>query len=99
MPLISDPLAIELELLSEKASALRSVAHRLESLLAQLAELEAELAHLPNVQRLERLELHEHLRQQAEYQRWCLIVQREAMGMRNHQDVYEFYPVPPRLKG
>ena len=62
---IGGPLAVELEMQKEKASALRRTGERLDGLLAQL---------------------------------WALIVQREAMGLTKHHDVYRLYPIPKKLR-
>ena len=35
------------------------------------------------------------LRQQAVKYRWYMEVQREAIGLRHHQRLDEFYPIPP----
>ncbi len=38
------------------------------------------------------------LRHYASEQLWYLIVQREAMGLRVHDEVYRFYKIPPELR-
>lgn len=92
---MNEPLPIEVQLQAEKASALRRVGATLDKLLAELTELERELPGLKGAARVRPLARHKELRAQAEYQRWCLIVQREAMGLFNHADVYELYRIPP----
>jgi hypothetical protein len=87
-------LSIEVEMQSEKASALRRVALRLESLLAELQETERALRGLSGAARGRFVERHRELRGEAEKQRWYLIVQREAMGLRHHGDIYELYRLP-----
>ena len=87
--------AFEAQLRGEKASTLGRVGHRLEALLAQLAEVEAEL--LQGGDRATLVARHAVLREQAKEQLWFLIVQREAMGLFRHADVYRVYPIPPRL--
>ncbi|WP_257453937.1 hypothetical protein [Archangium lipolyticum] len=88
------PLAIEVEMQSEKASALRRVASRLEALLVELAETEKALWGLSGQARERIVARHRELRAEAEKQRWYLIVQREAMGLRHHGDIYELYRLP-----
>jgi hypothetical protein len=92
-------LATEAEFRAERASALRRVAFNLERLLAQLASAEEQLKS-PLTTPIEREELeraHEQARRDAEKQLWYLVVQREAMGLRNHDGVYEIYKVPESL--
>ncbi|HSP77662.1 MAG TPA: hypothetical protein VLQ93_03990 [Myxococcaceae bacterium] len=91
-------LAIEVEIQSEKASALRRVASRLETLLGELAQAERELYRLSGPARERCVARHQELRAEAEKQRWYLIVQREAMGLRHHGDIYELYKLPPAVE-
>lgn len=91
-------LAIEVEIQSEKASALRRVASRLETLLGELAQTERELYRLSGPARERCVARHRELRAEAEKQRWYLIVQREAMGLRHHGDIYELYKLPPAVE-
>ena len=95
---MSNALPIELQLQAEKVGALRRVGDTLDKLLAQLATTELELRTLSGPARAKRVALHKALRADAEHQRWCLIVQREAMGLFNHSDVYELYRIPPALE-
>ncbi len=87
--------AFEAQLRGEKASTLGRVGHRLEGLLDQLAQVEAELA--GGGDRATLVARHAALRAQAKEQLWFLIVQREALGLFRHADVYRVYPIPPRL--
>jgi len=91
---LGTPLASEVELRSEKATALRRVGFKLEKLIAQIRALDEELATLTGEQRQLRLEERKKLWTEAETQRWYLIVQREAMGMTQHHDVDTLYPLP-----
>ncbi len=91
-------LAIEVEIQSEKASAMRRVAQRLESLLAELEQTEQVLRGLSGPTRARFVERHRELRAEAEKQRWYLIVQREAMGLRHHGDIDELYRLPDAVK-
>jgi len=90
-------LAIEVEIQKEKASALRRLGARIESLLAELAQLERELPTLKGPKRDQCVARHKELRSEAEKQRWYLVIQREALGLRQHADLEEMYPLPPAL--
>jgi hypothetical protein len=89
-------LAFEASLRGEKANALGRVGARLEALLQQLADLEAKVSRGEGV-RAELVERHHELREQAKLQLWYLVVQREAMGLNRHHDVYRIYVIPPKL--
>jgi hypothetical protein len=91
-------LPIEAQLQAEKVSALKRVGERVEQLISELAEVERELLRLTGPARAQRVARHKVLRAEAEQQRWYLIVQREAMGLWNHGDVYELYRIPPPLE-
>ncbi|WP_224247819.1 hypothetical protein [Hyalangium gracile] len=95
---IDSPLAIEIALRQEKVGALRRVGDTLEKMLGELKELERQLRTLTGPARAKPLAAYHQLRADAEYQRWCLVVQREAMGLFNHSEVDLMYPVPPQLK-
>lgn len=89
-------LAYEAALRAEKATALGRVGARLEALLQQLADVEAR-ARSGEGDRAELAARHAELREQAKLQLWYLIVQREAMGLHRHHDVYRVYVIPPKL--
>lgn len=91
-------LPIELELQREKASALRRVGVRLEQLIAELAGLEKEIAAATGTDRTRRVARHAALRREAEEQRWKMIVQREAMGLKRHEEVDRHYPLPSPIR-
>ncbi|WP_224368226.1 hypothetical protein [Hyalangium versicolor] len=95
---IDTPLAVEVAIRQEKAGALRRVGDTLEKMLVELKTLESELRTLNGPPRTKRLTLYQQIRADAEYQRWCLVVQREAMGLFDHSEVDLMYPVPPQLK-
>jgi hypothetical protein len=95
---IDTPLAIEVQLRQEKASALRRTGEKLEKMNAELTLLGGELGALSGPAREKRVARYQELRAQAEYERWCLIVQREAMGLFDHSEVDLLYPIPPRVK-
>jgi len=95
---MNDALPIEVQLQAEKAIALRRVGQKLDELLAELAATERELLRLTGAARARLVDRHKGLRAEAEHQRWCLIVQREAMGQFSHTDVYEMYRMPPAVE-
>jgi hypothetical protein len=95
---IDAPLAVELEFRKEQASSLRRTGDKLEGLLAQMKQMEGELRTLQGPGRPRKVVEYQQLREDAEYLRWCLVVQREAIGLFNHSEVDLMYPVPPKLK-
>lgn len=95
---IDTPLAVEVAFRLEKVGALRRVGETLEKMLGELKELERELRTLNGPPREKRVVVYQQIRADAEYQRWCLVVQREAMGLFDHAEVDLMYPVPPQLK-
>jgi hypothetical protein len=90
-------LPIEHELAAERASALALTAEKLEAALRALAETERALAAAPEGERRALAARHRELRAQAAERLWFLIVQREAMGLYQHEPVYRLYQVPPAL--
>ena len=95
---MKDSLPIEVQLQAEKATALRRVGQRLDELLSELKETDRQLLWLSGAARARLVARHKTLRAEAEHQRWCLIVQREAMGQFSHSDVYELYRIPPAVE-
>jgi hypothetical protein len=73
------------EILAEKAAALGRIVGKLENLLTALAT-ETSVAR------------HRLLRAEAKKYYWYLVVQREALGFRNHRELERYYPIPPPLK-
>ena len=95
---LGSPLAVEVEIRSEKASAMRRVAQKVESLLAELSKVEAASLGTQGDVRARHVARHQELRAEAEKQRWYLIVQREAMGLWHHGDIEELYRLPSPLR-
>ncbi|HLL02041.1 MAG TPA: hypothetical protein VK539_15730 [Myxococcaceae bacterium] len=89
------PMAIEVQLNKEKASTLRRTGDKLEKLIVEMARLERELATASGPARAKKLAEYQQMRADAEHQRWCLVVQREAMGLWDHQEVDLMYRIPP----
>jgi hypothetical protein len=81
------PMPIEKELVAEKASSLARSAAQLEAALAALAEAERSPVGAPAAARAE-----------AARRLWYLVVQREAIGLRNHEDLFRLYRIPPALR-
>ena len=97
MPKPNEPLAIEVEIRKEKASALRRVAEKLEAQLSELGAIAEKAARAKAEERERLVAAHRTLRAEAEKQRWYLVVQREAMGLSRHDDVDRLHPLPPPL--
>jgi hypothetical protein len=104
--------SIEAEIRQEKAEALGRTGERLERTLAELAELRNELLifsvaastspetagrdRLPELR--EKEEEYARLLEQARQVRHYLVIQREALGLRRHEDVDRLYAMPPPLR-
>jgi hypothetical protein len=91
---------IELELMEERAAALRRISQTLESLIDQLQTVRARIGigdgwHWSN-QSPELTEYRE-LRRRAVRYRWYLEVQREALGLHPDHRLDEFYRIPEPL--
>jgi hypothetical protein len=95
---IDTPMAIEVQLRQEKASALRRTGDKLEKLIGDVTRLGQELATASGPARARKLAEYQQMRTDAEYQRWCLVVQREAMGLWDHQEVDLMYRIPPPVR-
>lgn len=89
--------AWEAELNKERAGALGATAKKLEAQLEKCAELgpQIDAATDPGLKEL-LLRDYRAAREEAERQRWNLCVQREAMGLRRHDDVDRLYPSAAR---
>jgi hypothetical protein len=83
------------ELQEERAAALARISRRLERLLEQLQATREQIAHAPEDDRARDVAAYRELHKQALKYRWYLEVQREAIGLRHHQRIDEFYPIPP----
>jgi hypothetical protein len=93
-------LPVERELRAEKAAALAIAAEKLERALADLAEAEQRFEAAPeqSAERRKLADKHRDLRAYAAERLWFLLVQREAMGLTQHENVLAFYRVPPALR-
>ena len=83
------------ELQEERAAALARISRRLERLLEQLSAMREQIAHSRSEDRARGLAAYRELHTQAVEYRWYLEVQREAVGLRQHQLLDEYYPLPP----
>ena len=81
----------------ERVSALRRISDTLESLIEQLHALRARIPQLTGSERARELVVYRELRRCAIRYRWYLEVQREALGLRHHHRLDEFYAVPDAL--
>ena len=82
---------VENEILAEKASALGRAGERLE---AALAELHAAARALADTRDESRRAAYRAARERARTARLHLLIQREAVGLRNHRVVDQQFPEP-----
>jgi hypothetical protein len=95
---VGGTLAVEVALRAEAANSLKALGHRLDRELSELRQLGQQVQAMgPGSVREKKLVEYTEKRREAEYRKWTLIVQREAMGLFNHEDVEEIYRVPPKL--
>jgi hypothetical protein len=98
-PPASDQLALlDAELKEEMVASLSRVGRQLEASLHELADLRQIVETSSPSERRNLIEQYRSLRKRADQLRYHLIVQREAMGLRNHDSLPELYPEPPILK-
>jgi len=82
------------QLNEERASALARISRTLESLLTQLHDTRARIADAQADARAREVAKYQELHQRATLYRWYLEVQREALGLRHHHRLDEFYRIP-----
>ena len=85
------------ELNEERVAALTRIARTLESLITQLRELRDRIGTTTAAGGERDVAAYEELRARARQYRWYLEVQREALGMRRHEVLDEFYRIPEPL--
>ncbi len=85
------------ELNEERAGALLRISRTLETAIAQLRAAGQRLDTLRGADRAREIEAYRALRQHALQYRWFLEVQREALGMRHHHLLDEFYRIPDAI--
>ena len=83
------------ELQEERAAALARISRRLERLLDQLQATREQIARGRDEDRARDIAAYRELHREAVKYRWYLEVQREAIGLRHHQRLDEFYRIPP----
>ena len=89
----------EREIAAEKAATLGRAGERLEAALREVAVVHARFVTARSPEECARLAgEHERARQAVLVARRTLLIQREALGLRNHRVVDQLYPEPPRLK-
>ncbi len=90
----------EKEIVAERAATLGRAGERLETALRLAAELHDASREAPAGEARERARAsYRHARTRALEARRILIIQREAIGLRNHRLVDQQFPEPPRLDG
>jgi len=82
------------ELNEERAAALRRISGTLETLIHQLQASRERLRQVSGADREREFAAFRDLRERALKYRWYLEVQREALGIRRHDTLDEFYKVP-----
>jgi hypothetical protein len=88
---------VDREILGEKAATLGRAGERLEQALAELSSAAAALDAAIEPATRQRLAAdYEAARARATQARLLLMIQREAVGLRNHRMVDHQYPEPPR---
>jgi 2-polyprenyl-6-methoxyphenol hydroxylase-like FAD-dependent oxidoreductase len=88
---------VEREIVREKAATLGRAGERLEAALQAVHALGRALDDAPDAgRRAALLAEYEAARRRAAHARTILVIQREAIGLRQHRDVDRKFPEPPR---
>ena len=82
------------ELQEERVAALQRISRMLESLIGELRTVRERVRRASGPDRERELTAWRDLRRHAVRYRWYLEVQREALGLRRHDVLDEFYEVP-----
>lgn len=85
------------EIQRERAETLLRISRTLSTLIEELERRRDHARRLEGDERRTAVEVYHRLRERAELWAWYLEVQREAVGLRRHGGLAEFYPIPPRL--
>jgi hypothetical protein len=85
---------IELELMEERAAALRRISQTLESLIEQLQALRPRIGDVHWSSPSPEVAAYRELRRRAVKYRWYLEVQRESLGLHPDHRLDEFYRIP-----
>src|SRR5687768_1150747 len=86
------------ELNEERVAALTRISRTLEGLIADLHERRQRIRALQGPERAGEIDQYREVRARATTYRWYLDVQREALGLRPHRSVEEFYQVPSEIE-
>lgn len=97
--LTEEALAIETEILQEKAATLARIANTLSAHLDKLYSERDSVLTGPPEERPERVRRFHELRDLVRTWHWYLIVQREANGLRHHGALARHYPIPSLPEG
>ncbi len=90
---------VEEDIRREKAAALGRAGERLDEALRETGELGRRLHATTDPDERARLfDQYELARGRARNARYALLIQREAIGLRNHRAVDQLFPEPPRLR-
>ena len=84
----------EAELREEMASALGRIGRKLESLIAELHHLRNQLSTCDEIEKKVKIQKYKDTRKIAHLYYWYLVVQRESIGLRNHELVRNLYSIP-----
>ena len=87
------------DLNEERAAALRRISTTLSSLIDELHALREHMTQVSDAERPSAAERYRALRRHAIRYRWYLEVQREALGLRQHHRLDEFYRIPDSIEG
>lgn len=85
------------EIAREKAAALGRAGERLQATLAEALALAARVAAADPAERATLVRDYDAARARVRAARFALVVQREAIGLRQHRIVDQHFPEPPRL--
>jgi hypothetical protein len=88
----------DLEMREEMAVALGRIGRTLTELLIDLQKLSDEIRSSTGKVKEDRLRSYAEFRKRAKLYYWYLMVQREAVGLRNHEILPQLYPIPPAVK-
>ena len=83
------------ELNEERAAALRRISQTLDTLITQAQAMRDAIGIAEAGDRSRAVAAYRELRARAVQYRWFLEVQREALGLRQHHHLDEFYRIPP----
>lgn len=90
---------VEEEIRREKAAALGRAGERLDQAIRDTEEIRRRLdAATDPAERARLFDRYEVARGRAKAARDALMIQREAIGLRNHRAVDQLFPEPPRLR-